>query len=238
MLGYTGIRMAGGAWAGGIHGNIVTKEHVMAATPFATHEVLNQSPPYEDIDLFASDTPLQEAVRANGVDEAAALSEFGGHWGSAAMFHWARLANENEPKLETFDAKGFRRDIVEFHPSYHAFMAESVGAGLHVMTWSRDGGPAGPPSEVARAARYYMVAQVENGHMCPITMTRASVGALNVEPAVLARLMPKIFSRQYDPRFLPWWEKTGITLGMGMTEQQGGSDVRANCTGAGRSGAG
>jgi len=200
------------------------------ASRIATHEVLNQSPPYEDVDLFASDTPLQEAVRANGVDEAAALSEFGRHWGAADMFHQARLANQNEPKLETFDAKGFRRDIVEFHPAYHAFMAESVGAGLHVMTWNRAGSPAGPPSEVARAARYYMVAQVENGHMCPITMTRASVGALNVEPKVLARLMPKIFSRQYDARFLPWWEKSGITLGMGMTEKQGGTDVRANST--------
>src|SRR5215470_16768263 len=206
------------------------------ASPFATHEVLNQSPPYEDVDLFASDAPLQEAVRANGADEAAALSEFGRHWGTAEMFHRGRLANENEPRLETFDAKGFRRDVVEFHPAYHAFMAESVGAGLHVMTWNQDGSVAGPPSEVARAARYYMVAQVENGHMCPITMTRASVGALNVEPAVLARLMPKIFSRQYDPRFLPWWEKSGITLGMGMTEKQGGTDVRANSTRAEPSG--
>src|SRR5215468_6703111 len=206
-------------------------EHIMAApTPVAAHEVLNQSPPYEDIDLFASDLPLQESVKANGADEAATLSEFGRHWGAAEMSEQARLANVNEPTLKTFDAKGFRRDIVEFHPAYHAFMAESIGAGLHAMTWTRDGSVAGPPSEVARAARYYMVAQVENGHMCPITMTRASVGALNVEPAVLARLMPKIFSRQYDPRFLPWWEKSGITLGMGMTEKQGGTDVRANST--------
>src|SRR5262245_54914475 len=212
-------------------------EHIMAApTPVATHEVLNQSPPYEDIDLFASDLPLQESVQANGADEAATLSQFGRHWGSAEMFEQARLANVNEPTLKTFDAKGFRRDIVEFHPAYHAFMAESIGAGLHVMTWTRDGSIARPPSEVARAARYYMVAQVENGHMCPITMTRASVGALNLEPAVLARLMPKIFSRQYDPRFLPWWEKSGITLGMGMTEKQGGTDVRANSTHAERSG--
>src|SRR5215470_2245690 len=113
------------------------------ASPFATHEVLNQSPPYENVDLFASDTPLQEAVRANGADEAAALSEFGRHWGAAEMFFQARLANENEPKLETFDAKGFRRDVVEFHPSYHVFMADSIGAGLHIMTWNRDGGLAG-----------------------------------------------------------------------------------------------
>src|SRR2546422_4751615 len=210
----------------------------MVAVPrFDTHEVLNQSPPYEDVDLFLSDRPLQEAVRADGA-EAAALAEFGRHWGSAEMIAEARLANENEPKLETFDAKGFRRDVVEFHPAYHRFMAESIGAGLHAMTWNADGSRAGPPSEVARAARYYMVAQIENGHMCPITMTRAAVGALAAEPALLKELMPKISSRSYDPSFRPWWEKTGVTLGMGMTEKQGGTDVRANTTRAAPSGEG
>jgi putative acyl-CoA dehydrogenase len=203
----------------------------MAGLPrFATHEVLNQSPPFEDVDLYAGDRPLQDAVRQNGVDEAARLSEFGRQWGTAEMMDQARVANENEPRLKTFDAKGFRQDIVEFHPAYHQFMAASIGAGLHAMTWNSDGTAAGPPSEVARAARYYMVAQVENGHMCPITMTRASVAALGAEPALLAQLVPKIASRNYDPRFRPWWEKTGITLGMGMTEKQGGTDVRANST--------
>src|SRR5215475_4346504 len=155
--------------------------------PYATHEVLNQSPPYEDVDLFASDRPLQEAVRANAADDDAGLSEFGRHWGSAAMMAQARLANENEPKLKTFDARGFRQDVVEFHPAYHHFMTASIAAGLHAMTWKADGSAADPPAEVARAARYYMVAQVENGHMCPITMTRAAVGALAREPALLAR---------------------------------------------------
>src|SRR5712691_5840272 len=210
----------------------------MVAVPrFDTHEVLNQSPPYEDVDLFLGDRPLQEAVRANGA-EAAAIAEFGRHWGSAEMIAAARLANENEPKLATFDAKGFRRDVVEFHPAYHGFMAESIGAGLHAMTWNADGSRAGPPSEVARAARYYMVAQIENGHMCPVTMTRAAVGALAAEPALLKELMPKISSRSYDPSFRPWREKTGMTLGMGMTEKQGGTDVRANTTRAAPSGEG
>ena len=210
----------------------------MVAVPrLDTHEVLNQSPSYEDVDLFTSDRPLREAVRANGA-EAAALAEFGRHWGSAETIAAARLANENEPKLAAFDAKGFRRDVVEFHPAYHGFMAESIGAGLHAMTWNADGSRAGPPSEVARAARYYMVAQIENGHMCPITMTRAAVGALAAEPALLKELMPKISSRSYDPSFRPWWEKTGMTLGMGMTEKQGGTDVRANTTRAAPSGEG
>jgi putative acyl-CoA dehydrogenase len=146
------------------------------------------------------------------------------------MFEAARLANENPPKLKTFDASGFRRDVVEFHPAYHEFMRESIGAGLHAMTWRADGVRASAPAEVARAARYYMVAQVENGHMCPVTMTRAAVAALSAEPELRDRLLPKILSRDYDQRFRPWSDKTGITLGMGMTEKQGGTDVRANTT--------
>ena len=158
----------------------------------------------------------------------AALSAFGRHWGSAEMFDLARQANENPPKLKTFDAKGFRRDFVEFHPAYHQFMAESVAAGLHASTWRDDATPASAPAQVTRAARFYMAAQIETGHLCPITMTRAAVAALAAEPALVAKLMPKIMSRRYDPHFRPWWEKTGITLGMGMTEKQGGTDVRTN----------
>ncbi len=170
-------------------------------------------------------------LQANGAAaEAAALSEFGRRWGAAAMFDAARLANENTPKLKIFDTKGFRRDTVEFHPAYHGFMAESMKAGLHASTWTADGSRAAAPSEVARAARYFMVAQVENGHMCPITMTRACVGALAVEPSILSKLIGKITSRTYDASFRPWWEKDSITLGMGMTEKQGGTDVRANTT--------
>jgi putative acyl-CoA dehydrogenase len=203
----------------------------MAGSRFDTHDVTNQTPPYENVDLFASHPSLQSAVRVHGAgDESAALSDFGKHWGTADMFAAARLANDNPPKLKTFDANGFRRDVVEFHPAYHQFMRESIRAGLQAMTWRRDGARAAAPSEVARAARYYMVAQVENGHMCPVTMTRAAVAALSAAPALRDRLLPKILSRDYDPRFRPWSEKTGITLGMGMTEKQGGTDVRANTT--------
>jgi putative acyl-CoA dehydrogenase len=200
---------------------------------FDTHDIFNQSPPYEDVDLFTSDRPLRDAVAANGAGaQAAELAEFGRRWGAAAMFDAARLANEHPPKLKTFDTKGFRRDTIEFHPAYHGFMAESMKAGLHASTWKADGSRAGAPSEVARAARYFMVAQVENGHMCPITMTRAGVGALAAEPAILHKMIGKITARTYDPAFRPWWEKDSITLGMGMTEKQGGTDVRANTTAA------
>src|SRR5689334_20673479 len=105
-----------------------------AVSSISTHDVFNQSPPFEDVDLFASDRALQEATRHNGVDDAAALGVLARQWGTADMMEQARLANEYTPRLKTFDAKGFRQDIVEFHPAYHAFMTASVAAGLHVMT--------------------------------------------------------------------------------------------------------
>src|SRR6266700_421818 len=209
----------------------------MTQASFATHEVLNQSPPFEDVDLFALDRPLSEAVAANGGASAQKeLSEFGQHWGSAAMAARGRVANENTPKLRTFDSRGNRRDEVEFHPAYHELMARSAHAGVHNSTWTQDGKPAGGAAEVVRAAKFYMAAQVETGHLCPITMTRASVAALAVQPDLLAKTMPVIGTRAYDPAFAPWPTKRGMTLGMGMTEKQGGTDVRSNQTRATRDG--
>jgi putative acyl-CoA dehydrogenase len=203
----------------------------MSKPAFATHEVLNQSPLFVDVDLYSLDTPLAEAVAANGgADEARELSEFGRHWGSAAMAERGRVANENTPKLRSFDAKGNRRDEVEFHPAYHELMAHSAHAGLHNSTWTAEGRPAGAPTEVVRAAKFYMVAGVETGHLCPITMTRASVAALAAQPDLLQTAMPVISTRAYDPTFAPWPTKRGMTLGMGMTEKQGGTDVRSNMT--------
>src|SRR5689334_661563 len=207
----------------------------MTQPAFSTHEVFNQSPPFENVDLFAQDRPLREAVAAFGTDAAEKeLSEFGRHWGSAAMAARGRAANENTPKLRTFDSRGNRRDEVEFHPAYHELMAHSAHGGLHVSTWTAEGKPAGGAAEVLRAARFYIASQVETGHLCPITMTRASVAALAAEPGLLARAMPVIASKSYDPSFAPWWTKRGMTLGMGMTEKQGGTDVRANMTRAER----
>jgi putative acyl-CoA dehydrogenase len=195
----------------------------------SNQDAVNQTPPYVDVDLFASDVPLQEAVNANGGSALASiLTAFGRHWGTAAMFAQAKAANDNLPRLAG--------DVVEFNPAYHAFMADSMKAGLHSMTWRADGSRASAPAEVARAARYYMVAQVENGHMCPITMTRAAIGALAVEPAVLNTVMPKLASHDYDPRFRAYVDKTAMTIGMGMTEHQGGTDVRSNMTRARLSG--
>ncbi|CAN5367799.1 acyl-CoA dehydrogenase family protein [soil metagenome] len=196
-----------------------------------THAVLNQSPPFEDVDLFALDRPLVEAVAFNdGSSAFAEHSNFGQLWGSAAMAERGRLANENPPKLRTFDARGNRCDVVDFHPAYHELMTHSVAAGIHNSTWTAEGKPRGRASEVIRAAKFYLAAQVETGHLCPLTMTRAAVGALASQPDVLAQLMPLIASRNYDSSFAPWSAKSGMTLGMGMTERQGGTDVRSNIT--------
>ncbi|HLL27324.1 MAG TPA: isovaleryl-CoA dehydrogenase [Xanthobacteraceae bacterium] len=199
---------------------------------FHTHEVFNQTPPLGDVDLWADDPALQGAVRAFGKpsnETEALLADFGVRWGSFEMFEWGRLANENPPKLKTYDAKGYRADVVEFHPAYHALMREAISAGIHSSVWGADGKTV-PGEFVARAARHYMAAEVEQGHECPITMTHAATGALAAEPAIVKEWLPRIRSREYDPRFLPAGEKRGVTLGMGMTEKQGGSDVRANTT--------
>jgi putative acyl-CoA dehydrogenase len=209
----------------------------MTQASLSTHEVFNQSPPFSNVDLFTFDRPLVEAVNAyGGASVQHELSQFGKHWGSAAMAERGRLANENTPKLRTFDSRGVRRDEVEFHPAYHELMAHSAHAGLHNSTWTADGRPAGGAAEVVRAAKFYIASQVESGHLCPVTMTRASVAALAVQPDLLARVMPVIATRSYDPSFAPWPTKRGMTLGMGMTEKQGGTDVRANMTRAARDG--
>jgi putative acyl-CoA dehydrogenase len=205
----------------------------MAGSPFATHDVFNQVPPLGDVDLWGDDLALQAAVAAFGVADAretASLAAFGERWGSAEMAEFGRLANENPPKLRTYDPHGYRVDRVEFHPAYHALMRESMAAGIHCSTWGPDGKLAMPGAFVARAARQMMSAEVEQGHQCPIVMTHAAVGALLAEPALLHDWLPKIRSRDYDPSFQQAQLKMSVTLGMGMTEKQGGSDVRANTT--------
>lgn len=205
----------------------------MAASPFATHEVFNQTPPLGDMDLWADDPALQGAVRAFGrLDNelSASLAAFGERWGSAEMAEFGRLANENPPKLRAYDPHGHRLDRVEFHPAYHALMRESMAAGIHCSAWGPDGKLSGPGAFVARAARQMMSAEVEQGHQCPIVMTHAATGALLTEPSLLKEWLPKIRSNDYDPSFQPAAMKMSVTLGMGMTEKQGGSDVRANTT--------
>ena len=204
------------------------------ASSFTTHEVTNQSPPFEDINLFTTDRALREAVVREGGERAIeSLTAFGAKCGSREMAELSRLANEHPPRLKSFDRQGRRLDVVEFHPAYHALMEASCGEGLHAKVWehlSKPGGKAVPGINVTRGAGFYMAAQMEAGHCCPITMTNACVPTLLLQPDLAAEWLPRILSRNYDPAFRPAVEKIGVTLGMGMTEKQGGTDVRANTT--------
>src|SRR5262249_5626373 len=152
-----------------------------------------------------------------GGGDASALSDFGKHWGTAEMFDLARAGSEHAPELKAFDAKGFRRDVIEFHPAYHRCMPERIAPGLDASHRREDVSLAAARAQVLRAARVYMAGQIETGHLCPVTMTHAAVAALALERELVGELMPKIMSRRYDSRFRPWWKKLGITLGMGMT---------------------
>ena len=201
---------------------------------FATHEVFNQSPPFEDVNLFTTDKALMEAVAREGGGHAAKrLAAFGAQCGSAEAFNRGRLANEHPPRLKPFDAKGRRLDVVEFHPAYHECMELSIKEGLHCSAWDHLAKPGGKPvagANVARSAGTYMAIQMEAGHQCPITMTNAAVPTLLLQPEIGQWWVPKVLARGYDKSFKPAAEKRGVTIGMGMTEKQGGTDVRASTT--------
>jgi putative acyl-CoA dehydrogenase len=203
------------------------------ARPVPDDQDFNQSPPFVDVNLFTSDTALGEAVAREGAAWAfAELEAFGRLVGSAESLALGRLANEQPPGLESFDAQGRRIDRVAFHPAYHRMMATSTAQGLHCSTWEHLIAGESPKggAHVARAAGSYMAAQMEPGHCCPITMTHAAVASLRHAPGLAQHLLPKILTRGYDPSVAPTQAKSAVTIGMGMTERQGGTDVRANTT--------
>ena len=194
---------------------------------------LNQSPAFTDVNLFTSDMPLREAVAREGAADAAEnLGAFGRIAGSAAAAELGRQANEHAPRLRAFDAQGRRLDRVEYHPAYHRLMGFSTAQGLPSSAWEylARGSYPQPGAHVARCAGSYMAAQMEAGHCCPITMTHAAVATLRHKPVLLRSVLPKLVARSYDPRFAPWQKKQAITVGMGMTERQGGTNVRTNIT--------
>jgi len=194
---------------------------------FDTHQVFNQAAAFENVNLFEADLPLREAVvREGGGGHVPELADLGRRLGRAETLALAQQANANGPVLRQFDRQGRRVDEIDFHPSWHALMLLLISAGAHSAPWTRPG----PGAQVARAAAYLLFGQVENGSQCPVTMTYASVPALRQSPALAARWLPKILSTEYDPRPLPIDQKRGALIGMGMTEKQGGSDVRANTT--------
>ncbi len=203
-----------------------------------THQVLNQVPPLTGYNLFLSDKTLVEAVRREGADWAAQqITELGQLLGTEEVQRWGFDANENRPVLHTHDRYGNRRDEVVFHPAWHNLMRTSVEHRLHSLPWIEKPEPR-PGAQVARAALMMLASQNEAGHTCPISMTFSAVAALRAEPEVAQEWEPKILSSVYDPSFRPAQEKSGVLIGMAMTEKQGGSDVRANTTRAERIGHG
>jgi putative acyl-CoA dehydrogenase len=197
------------------------------AAPWQTHTVFNQAPPLEGLDVFASNTPLVEAVEREGAgwvrERASALGRV---VGGEPQQSWGRLANENRPVLHTHDRYGHRIDEVEFHPAWHQLMRLGVEHELHSLPWTSEE----PFAHTARAAMYMTAMQAEAGFACPITMTFAVVPALRTQPELAAEWEPLVTASTYDPRSLPAAEKGSAIAGMAMTEKQGGSDVRANTT--------
>ncbi len=194
----------------------------------------NLVPPLSDINLYATDVAFMEAVAREGAASAArAYNAFGLTAGSAEALALAEEANRSLPRLESHDRNGDRRDCVHYHPAYHELMRLSVAEGLNASVWAHLAPGAAvdrPGSHVVRAGSLYLAAQMEAGHCCPLTMTHAAIPVIAAQGHLAPDWLPLLLSRSYDERFLPPAEKTSVTIGMGMTERQGGTDVRANTT--------
>jgi len=186
----------------------------------------NQPPPFENLNLFATDRALTEAVAQNGgAPHAGRLDAFGRRMGSAEIGALAAAAHRHVPELKAFDRHGRRLDEVEYHPAYHAMMREGIEAGISAVAWSGvEGG------HIVHAALEFLLAEVEPSVCCPITMTYAAPAALKHQPEISRTWLPQILAQKYDAASCPASEKQGVTIGMAMTEKQGGSDVRANTT--------
>jgi putative acyl-CoA dehydrogenase len=197
------------------------------ATRLETHEVANQPPAFAGRNLFGTDTALREAaLREGGTWLEAPLSALGEAVGSEAVLELGALANRNPPQLQVFDRYGRRLDEVEFHPAYHQLMGLAMDHHIHDIAWTA-GRPGG---HVAHLSMLALFTQAEAGVMCPVNMTYAAVPALRSQPDVAAPCLGKLLGGRYDAPLRPIADKGGITLGMAMTEKQGGSDVRANTT--------
>jgi putative acyl-CoA dehydrogenase len=198
-----------------------------AQHPAGTHSVTNQPPPLTGYDVFGSDLALVEGVRRHEAGWALeSLTALGERAGTGEAQEWGRLANEYPPKLHTVDRYGNRVDEVEFHPSWHRLMEVAVGTGLHASPWADPR----PGAQVARAAGFSVWSQVEGGHGCPISMTHAAVPALRADKSLYDVWVPRLTSYVYDFGLRAPATKAGCLAGMGMTEKQGGSDVRTNTT--------
>ncbi|NHW00934.1 acyl-CoA dehydrogenase family protein [Stutzerimonas degradans] len=206
----------------------------MNLPPAETHEVTNQVPPLDGANLYRIDLPLRQWVQRFDAGWADARLDAYGALAGGPLMTAGFLANENRPVLRTHDRYGHRIDVVEFHPAYHELMRTAIAHGIPSLPWTAPQ----PGAQVARAALMYLHNQAEAGSSCPLTMTYASVPALRLQPDLAEHWLPKILATEYDPRNLPMEQKAGVTIGMAMTEKQGGTDVRANSTRAFPVGAG
>ncbi len=193
--------------------------------------VFNQPPPLGDHNLYATDAALREAVRRENAGLAESdLLRAGAELGTSACLEQGRLANRNPPVLQRLNVIGERIDSIEFHPSWHALMRGIVARGYHAGPWAPPSARSLPMTHAARAAGYVMQAQVECGTLCPATMTYGAAAVMRKDPWLAREWLPRLVSRDYDPREMAIDSKRGALIGMGMTEKQGGSDVRANTT--------
>ncbi|MEJ5865394.1 acyl-CoA dehydrogenase family protein [Pseudomonas farsensis] len=193
-----------------------------------THEVSNQPPPLDGANLYRLDLPLQEWVRRCGAGWAESRIDAYGALAGGPLMDAGFLANAHKPEFSSHDRYGHRIDLVTFHPAYHQLMRTAVEHGLPSLPWAEPRAGA----HVARAAMTYLHSQAEAGSGCPLTMTFAAVPALRLQPELAGYWLPKLLSREYDPRNVGAQHKAGVTFGMAMTEKQGGTDVRANTTSA------
>lgn len=205
----------------------------MTATPAAesdraqTHRVFNQVPDLAGYNLFDTDPGLRLALDRLGASwHADALSTYGSRLGDAEVQGWAADANRLTPELHTHSRTGERIDQIQFHPAWHHLLALLRSQQLQALPFAQPRAGAW----AARTAGYFLQAQVESGSLCPTTMTFASIPVMSKEPALFRDLEPRLYATGHDARDLPWRDKTAVMIGMGMTEKQGGSDVRANTT--------
>ncbi|MGF2880739.1 acyl-CoA dehydrogenase family protein [Acinetobacter johnsonii] len=196
-------------------------------TAWMTHQISNQFDELENYNLFETDTVLQEILAHYGSQDQARLTEMGKAVGSAEYYQYADLANKHTPILHAFDARGRRKDSIEFHPAWHKWMGLNRQFDTHAHPFNQ---PNSSSKWVEWAARFYLAGQVECGNLCPNSMTLGSIPLIQREPELWAKIGDKLLSTEYDERDVPISQKKSIWLGMGMTEKQGGSDVRANET--------
>lgn len=193
----------------------------------STHQVINMPPYLGDQDLWGNDVALQEGIEREGGGWAVGkLAAFGPVAGAAETSAKSEQANRYPPEMKAFDRYGMRINQVEYHPAYHDLMRIAIENEVHSFAWNHPQ----PGAHVAHAALTYMLSQVEGGVMCPMAMTYSAIPSLRLTPSIADEWIPRLLSTSYDSRDIPVAEKSGATVGMFMTEKQGGSDVRANTT--------